>query len=352
VDQFSKLAVNLFIVVLTAVASVAPVSAAVFFFENNSGITIPDPGQVTGQALPYPSTINVSGVTGTVTHMVVQLRMTHTNPEDIGILLVNPNGLRTAVLMSDAGGTPNVQGVTLTFNDCAPRLLPNQSQIVSGTFKPSSYATSGLPFIPFPLPAPPEPYGPGLAEFNGTNAGPGVNGAWSLYVRDAVALNQGSIGFWNITIFTNTAVPGGVNPVPCGKPDFDGDGRADIVVYRDGVWFIARSSDGGSTTIGWGAPGDKPVAADYDGDGLTDAAVYRNGAWFIRRSSDGGLTSIGWGGAPQDEPVPADHDGDGLADVAVYRDGTWWILRSSDGGIITLGWGGAPQDIPIPLSPP
>jgi hypothetical protein len=56
VNQLSKLAVNLFIVALTAVANVAPASAARFFFENNAGITIPS----SGPATPYPSTINVS----------------------------------------------------------------------------------------------------------------------------------------------------------------------------------------------------------------------------------------------------------------------------------------------------
>ena len=39
-DQFSKLAVKLIIVALTTLASVAPASGGVFFFENNSGITI------------------------------------------------------------------------------------------------------------------------------------------------------------------------------------------------------------------------------------------------------------------------------------------------------------------------
>jgi hypothetical protein len=131
--------------------------------------------------------------------------------------------------------------------------------------------------------------------------------------------------------------------------DFDGDGKSDITVYRDGIWYVIRSSDGEQTSVGWGgAPQDKPVPADYDGDGKVDQAVYRDGTWFILRSSDGSVRGIPWGGAPQDIPLPADYDGDGKADIAVYRDGAWFILRSSDGGQTTVGWGGAMADVPVP----
>jgi aldose sugar dehydrogenase len=131
--------------------------------------------------------------------------------------------------------------------------------------------------------------------------------------------------------------------------DFDDDAKSDIAVYRDGTWFILRSSDGGVTETNWGgAPQDIPVPGDYDGDGKTDQGVYRDGMWWILRSSNGGGVGIMWGGAPQDIPVPGDYDGDGQTDQGVYRDGMWWILRSSDGVGMGIRWGGAPQDIPLP----
>ena len=94
--------------------------------------------------------------------------------------------------------------------------------------------------------------------------------------------------------------------------DIDGDGKMDQAVYRDGVWFILRSSDGVGTAITWGgALQDIPLPGDYDGDGKIDQAVYRDGVWFILRSSDGVGAAITWGGAPQDIPLPGDYDGDG-----------------------------------------
>jgi hypothetical protein len=131
--------------------------------------------------------------------------------------------------------------------------------------------------------------------------------------------------------------------------DFDGDGTTDIAVYRNGTWFVLRSSDGGVRATEWGGlPHDKPVPGDYDGDGKVDHAVYRDGTWFVIQSSDGEVRSTGWGGLPQDIPLPADFDGDGKTDIAVYRDGIWFIIRSSDGEVRATGWGGVPQDIPLP----
>ena len=124
--------------------------------------------------------------------------------------------------------------------------------------------------------------------------------------------------------------------------DYDGDGRFDLGTFRNGTFFVQRSTLGFGS-VQWGTGGDLVVPGDYDGDGRTDYAVIRQGTnytWFILRSSDGGFWSPQLGQKP-DFPTQGDYDGDGKTDVSIWRQnvGTYYVLRSASSSFMTLQFG-------------
>lgn len=109
--------------------------------------------------------------------------------------------------------------------------------------------------------------------------------------------------------------------------DFDGDGKADVSVFRssDRTWYLLCSTTGFSASQ-FGSTDDMLAPADFDGDGKTDIAVFRNGIWYWLNSSNGSFNSVAFGQAG-DISVPADYMGDGRSELAVFRSGTWYILN-------------------------
>jgi CubicO group peptidase (beta-lactamase class C family) len=147
---------------------------------------------------------------------------------------------------------------------------------------------------------------------------------------------------------------GGWDFVPVPR-DFDGDGRADFVVWspRTGEWWSLSSATGQFRHVQWGTLGDVPVPADFTGDGRTDFAVWRpsSGAWFVLDGvTETPLPAVFWGQAG-DQPVPGDYNGDGRIDYAVWRGGTgeWQVRDGASGAVRTVWWGWGPAgDVPVP----
>jgi large repetitive protein len=211
------LAATLAAVVMLGVAASA---ASAETFSNNTGITINDGGlpaclsgeatTAAGTAAPYPSVIAVSGLGPSVTDVNVTISgLSHTWPDDIGLLLVSPAG-QSVILMTDSGGnalTP-ASDITFTFDDAASGPVPDNTALVSGsTYRPSQGTNADGPNCrapaSFPGTAPAGPYGTSLSVFNGTNP----NGDWQLYVIDDSFGDAGSITGWSLDISAPSVVP-------------------------------------------------------------------------------------------------------------------------------------------------
>jgi hypothetical protein len=176
-------------------------------------------------ATPYPSAIDVSGVTGKVDSVTITLNNVNTSSsangqaQNINLLLVGPEG-QNVVLMSQVPSAP-LNNVTLKLDDNAASFLSTfpvvtVPTIASGTYKPTNYSLNGFldvyPFLynnntPTPTGAPQGPYGSTLSVFNKTNP----NGTWKLYAVDANQENSkasnattpGNIASWSVDIATD-----------------------------------------------------------------------------------------------------------------------------------------------------
>ena len=347
-------------VIRTVFSNPAPISPA-DRPSNNAGT---NPGI---PAANYPSSINVTGLNGTITKLTVTFALTTTFPDDADILLIGPTGAQSLV-MSDAGGSGDITNVSFTFDQTAAAPIADgpTTPLPTGTYQPSNYAGLATPEPGgqdnFPTPGGGlASYPTGFGVFNGT----APNGTWRLLVVDDQAIDTLSLpSGWSIDITTSGAV------ATQNHVDFNGDGKTDNVVVRNTgggaggqiTWFINLT--GTATTYGsaWGISSDFFVPEDYDGDNKTDIAIYRPGAanvaaFYILNSATNTLRIDVFGQSGDEPRVVGDYDGDGKADPAVYRAGansgdqsTWFFrgsLNNPSGNIAYVPWG-LNGDFPAP----
>lgn len=213
-------------------------------------------------ANPYPAVANTSGLSGTIADVdVLLLDVSHTVPDDLDVLLVGPDG-QQVVLMSDAGGTHPVSGVTLTFDDEATTSLPDATQTTSGSYRPSNY----VPGDSWPGPATDaSTAGTSLSVFDGSNP----NGTWNLYVVDDETSGASEIltGFQVVVSVTPPATP-----YPSGIQVSGAlNGVTDVDVVLQGLTSPA-ASDLDLMLVG---PGGHKTMLSSDAGGAATAAALR-----------------------------------------------------------------------------
>jgi len=173
--------------------------------------------------------------------------------------------------------------------------------------------------------------------------------------------------------------------------DFNGDGRDELALYKDGEWLLDMNGNGvwdrGDMWIRLGSRGDLPVVGDWDGDGKDDIGIFGptwegdydriedepglpdpQNRWVSRpknipvhrrpepasdtdpdfqrvrlmqRSSRGegrsdAIDHVFRFGGSGDQPVAGDFSGSGLSKIGVFRDGKWKIDMDGDGRFDSL----------------
>lgn len=262
-------------------------------FSNSSAIAIPaagSPNQI-GTASPYPSSVNVSGMTGAVTKVTVAFNgLTHSALNDVDAMVVAPTGANLLVL-SDAGSDALTfaSNATLTFDDAAAGTVPS-GNVPSGTYRPTNVAAGTTDTLPAPAPTPSS-----QTTLAGAFTGINPNGAWQLFVVDDTSGDLGSMaGGWSLTITTanaalatTTTVTSSLNPSRTALPvTFTATVRAGASAVTTGtVQFADNGVDVGS-----------PVALNGSGQATFSTSALSEGTHAIRATysgSTGFLTSNG-----------------------------------------------------------
>jgi len=170
---------------------------------------------------------------------------------------------------------------------------------------------------------------------------------------------------------------GATNAIPV-TGDFNGDGVAEVGIFRDGEWFIDLNGNGvwdeDDLWAKLGTRGDQPVTGDWDGDGKDDIGIFgrawpgdphaieadpglpnplnfntgtpknpppdpedaTHGLRTMKHTERGTpredlIDHVFHYGAGGDMPIAGDWDGTGTDSIGVFRDGTWALDVDGDG---------------------
>ena len=238
---------------------------------NSAPIVIND----NSSATPYPSTIDVSGLGGSLKKATAKLvNFTHSFPRDVDVLLVSPNG-QESFLMAKAGGSIAVQNVSLTFDDDAATSLSNSTALTTSTNRPTSYALvpPAFPVPPPPAQVPTPPYYTNLSIFNG----PTPNGVWSLFVFDDTVSHVGGISNgWalNLTTYTPVAANADVALTMSGP-------AGSVIVLSNVTYTLAVTNYGPATASNIVVSDSLPGNASYVGSTPQLGSATTNGAGLL-----------------------------------------------------------------------
>jgi subtilisin-like proprotein convertase family protein len=195
---------------------------------------------------PYPSTVKVSGLSGVIADNPESVRVkingfSHTYANDIGLVLVAPNGIALMVQGASGGDGP-VNNVSYTISDSGSTHIPTTSIINGETYKPT--ALGSLPgFIGTSNSYNnPGPVNGGTATLTSTFNNIDPNGTWRLFISDynQRSGDRGVITSWSLEFSTTAPTPDPVITPPLG-------GRSGFIgtdSFTKGNWVNRYGTEG------------------------------------------------------------------------------------------------------------
>ena len=267
-----QLLISLSIVLLLMIATFSPalatdtaITSEVAARPSHAVYTFTDPSLIQWSGTTASTTIDVSGVTGTVTDVNIILnglavQTFSAGVEEFDILLAPPSGAANDVILMSFACDATAGPITVTFDMAAGGLMPSGnsgSGCMSGSYLPSDHSALVGGYI-LDAPAPPPPYGADLSVFNGLDP----NGTWTLYFEEFGGNEGGELGSgWTIEITDDTVI----GPPPAPPPG--------ITVPNLGLVQINAHEP----VQPYGMPGMELqnfiLPADYDGNGFDTYVV-------------------------------------------------------------------------------
>jgi hypothetical protein len=241
-------------------------------FCNQGPITVPS---TAGAATPYPSNIFVSGLTGNVGAVIVQLNnISSSDIAQTDLLLVGPTGAQI-IPFASVGDSSTIGGVNITLDDSASSLIPGGSPLTTGSYKPTSI--TGSTSLIFPAPAPlvnASNYAAtdGAATLTSTFQNTAPNGTWELFAMDHLGNGAASIGGgWCVNISPAT-VQTTITTSPAGLLVSVDGGTATAAPLVEN-WIPGSSHTIATTSPQAGAPGVQYVWSNWSDSGAISHSI-------------------------------------------------------------------------------
>ena len=124
--------------------------------------------------------------------------------------------------------------------------------------------------------------------------------------------------------------------------DWNGDGKSEIGIYKDAVWYLDYGGSGvidaNTRYYQFGAAGWTPLIGDWNGDKKDEIGIYKDGNWYLDYDGNGFWRcrrQILW---IRYQRVDTRCTGNGpvtvYTKIGIYNGGNWYIDYNGDGHVL------------------